>query len=133
MLVIDCFSKACCLIFLFRLPTALETAEHLCNYGFWFYGLPEDIVSYRGPQFASRVRSVFLQQLNVIVSLTSDYNPQSNGQTECMNQELTCFLISYWQQNQADWSRYLMWEEYAQNVLRKQVTGITPFKCIIGF
>ncbi len=48
--VIDRFSKACRLIPLPKLPTDLETAEVLCNYVFRFYGLPEDIVSDRGPQ-----------------------------------------------------------------------------------
>ncbi len=43
--VIDRFSKACRFIPLPKLPTALETAENLCNYVFRFYGLPEDIVS----------------------------------------------------------------------------------------
>lgn len=43
--VIDCFSKACHFTPLPKLPTAFETAEHLCNYVFWFYILPEGIVS----------------------------------------------------------------------------------------
>ncbi len=47
--VVDRFSKACRFIPLPKLPTALETAEALCNYVFRFYGLPEDIVSDRGP------------------------------------------------------------------------------------
>ncbi len=59
--VIDRFSKACRFIPLPKLPTALETAENLCNYVFRFYGLPEDIVSDRGPQFTSRVWSAFCQ------------------------------------------------------------------------
>ncbi len=55
LMVIDRFSKAGRLIPLPKLLTALETAEVLCNYVFRFYGLPEDIVSDRGPQFTSRV------------------------------------------------------------------------------
>ncbi len=78
--VIDRFSKACRLIPLPKLPTALETAEVLCNYVFRFYGLREDIVSDRGPQFTSRVWSAFCRQLNINVSLTSGYHPQANGQ-----------------------------------------------------
>ncbi len=88
-----------------KLPTAFETAEILCNNVFRFYGLPEDIVSDRGPQFTSRVWSSFFNQLNVNISLTSGYHPQSNGQTEHLNQELTRFLRTYCQQNQADWSK----------------------------
>ncbi len=43
------------------------------------------------------------------------------------------FLHSYCSRNQMDWSRYLMWAEYAQNSLQKPATGLTPFQCILGF
>ncbi len=43
------------------------------------------------------------------------------------------FLRSYCKKNQLDWSRYLMWAEYAQNSLQKPATGLTPFQCILGF
>ncbi len=115
--VIDRFSKACRLIPLPKLPTAFETAEALLEQVFRFYGLPEDIVSDRGPQFTSRVWKAFCQQLNINVSLTSGYHPQSNGQVERLNQEITRFLRSYCHQNQNDWSRFLLWAEYAQNSL----------------
>ncbi len=95
--VVDRFSKSCRLIPLPKLPSALETAETLCNYVFRFYGLPEDIVSDRGPQFTSRVWSAFFRLLNINVSLTSGYHPQSNGQTKRLNQELTRFLRTYCQ------------------------------------
>ncbi len=131
--VIDRFSKACRLIPLMKLPTAFETAEALMQQVFRFYGLPEDIVSDRGPQFTSRVWKAFCQQLNINVSLTSGYHPESNGQVERLNQELIRFLRSYCYNNHNDWSRYLIWAEYAQNSLRKTATGLTPFQCILGF
>lgn len=70
----------------------MQTAEHLCNWVFRIYGLPEDIVSDHGPQFTSRLWSAFCQALGINVSLTSGYHPQSNGQVERLNQELTRFL-----------------------------------------
>ncbi len=91
--VIDRFSKACRLIPLPKLPTALETTGSLCDHVFRFYGLADDIVSNRGPQFTSRVWSAFCLKLNINVSLTSGYHPQANGQVERLNQERTHFLI----------------------------------------
>ncbi len=131
--VIDRFSKACRPIPLTKLPTALETAEALMQQVFRFYGLPEDIVSDRSPQFTSRVWKAFCQQLSINVSLSSGYHPESNGQVKRLNQELTRFLCSYCHNNQNDWSRYLIWAEYAQNSLRKPATGLTPFQCVLGF
>lgn len=43
--VIDRFSKACRLIPLPKLPTALDTAEAMCNWVFRFYGPPDDNLS----------------------------------------------------------------------------------------
>ncbi|KAL0151605.1 hypothetical protein M9458_053088 [Cirrhinus mrigala] len=131
--VVDRFTNSCRLIPLPKLPTALETAETLCNFVFRFYGLPEDILSDRGPQFTSRVWAAFFSLLNVNISLTSGYHPQANGQTERLNQELTRFLRTYCHSHQADWSRYLMWAEYAQNSILKPATGLTPFKCVLGY
>ncbi|KAG1930727.1 retrotransposable element [Pimephales promelas] len=77
--------------------------------------------------------TILTMNLNVNISLTSGYHPQSNGQTERLNQDIIRFLRTYCQQHQEDWSRYLFWVEYAQNSLVKPATGITPFKCILGF
>ncbi|KAL1269106.1 hypothetical protein QQF64_031395 [Cirrhinus molitorella] len=131
--IVDRFSKACRLLPLPKLPSAFEAAELLCNHVFRFYGLPDDIVSDRGPQFTSRVWTSFFNLLNVNISLTSGYHPQSNGQSERLNQEIIRFLRAYCQQHQTDWSRFLMWAEYAQNSLVKPATGLTPFKCILGY
>ncbi len=56
----DSFSKACHLVPLKGLPTAMETAEVRFNCVFRNFGLPEGIASDRGPQFFSQVLEVFL-------------------------------------------------------------------------
>ncbi|KAK3529961.1 hypothetical protein QTP86_009347 [Hemibagrus guttatus] len=55
MVVVDHFSKGCKLIPLKGLPTAMQSAEAMFNHVFCNFGLPEDIVSDRGPQFTARV------------------------------------------------------------------------------
>ncbi len=133
LVVIDRFSKACKLIPLRGLPTALETAEALFQLVFRNFGIPEDIVSDRGPQFTSRVWHAFFRLLGVTVSLSSGYHPQSNGQTERKIQEIGRYLRAYCHEHQDSWSQYLPWAEYAQNSLRQETTGLTPFQCILGY
>ncbi len=133
LVIIDRFSKFCRLIPLTGLPTALQTAELLFNRVFRYYGIPEDIVSDRGPQFISRVWKAFFSLLGVTVSLTSGYHPQSNGQTERKIQEIGRFLRTFCHGHQNSWNQFLGWAEYAQNSLHQISTGLTPFQCVLGF
>ncbi len=129
---LDCFSNACKLIPLHGLPTALETAEQLFAHVFRNYGIPEEIVSDWGPQFIFRVWKAF-HLLGVTVSLSSGYHPQTNGQAERKIQELGCYLRAYYQEDQYGWNCFLPWAEYAHNSLRQNITGLTPFHCILCY
>ena len=115
------------------MPTAFQTAEALFHHVFRLFGIPEDIVSDRGPQFTSQVWTAFFESLGVTVSLTSGYHPQSNGQCERANQELGKFLRLFCYDNPSDWSHFLPWAEIAQNSLISSATGMTPFQCVLGY
>ncbi len=125
LVVVDRFSKSYRLIPLKRLPIAMETAELMFNHVFRYFGIPEDIVSDRGPQFISRVWKSFFKLLGVTVSLLSGYHPQTNGQTERKIQEIGRFLRTFCHDHQHSWNQFIGWAEYAQNSPRQSPTGLS--------
>ena len=52
------------------------------------HGLLSDIISDRRPQFVSQLWSQLLSNINITRSLSSAYHPQTDGQTERLNQNL---------------------------------------------
>ncbi|KAL0152743.1 hypothetical protein M9458_052466, partial [Cirrhinus mrigala] len=91
LVTVDRFSKSCELIPLKGLPTALETTKHAGTDVFRNFGLPEEIILDRGPQFISHVWKAF-KLLGISVNLSCGYQPQTKGQTERKIQELGHYL-----------------------------------------
>uniref|UniRef100_A0A8C6MC31 Gypsy retrotransposon integrase-like protein 1 n=1 Tax=Nothobranchius furzeri TaxID=105023 RepID=A0A8C6MC31_NOTFU len=131
--IVDHFSKACHLVPLKSLPSSTVTAQLLVKHVFHLHGIPEEILSDRGPQFISRLWKDFAASLGAQVALTSGYHPQSNGQCERMNQELGSMLRCVCSSHPSTWSSHLPWVEYAYNSHISSATGQSPFEASLGY
>jgi hypothetical protein len=59
------------------------------------FGLYNKIISDRGPQFTSKLAKELGRLLDYEVALSTAYHPQTDGQTEHLNQELETYLRIY--------------------------------------
>uniref|UniRef100_A0A8C5CMX5 Integrase catalytic domain-containing protein n=1 Tax=Gadus morhua TaxID=8049 RepID=A0A8C5CMX5_GADMO len=131
--VIDRFSKGAHFIALPKLSSSRETADLLVQHVFRLHGIPVDIVSDRGPQFTSQVWRAFCAALGATPSLSSGFHPQSNGQSERVNQEMEAALRCISHANPSSWNSQLPWVEYAHNTLVNASSGLSPFMASLGY
>jgi len=96
------------------------------------HGVPRTILSNRGPQFASKFMEEFIKVLGTKRKLSTAYHPQTDGQTERINQEIGTFLQHYVNYQQDDWMDWLAIVEFSYNDKKHVATGKTPFELNFG-
>jgi len=84
--------------------TTVEGLARLFRDNVWqLHGLPESIISDRGPQFAAGLMRELNEMLGVKTKLSTAFHPQTDGQTERMNQELEQYLWMFIDHRQEQW------------------------------
>jgi transposase InsO family protein len=131
--VVDRLSKQAVSIPCFKTTTAKDMAMLYINHIYRWRGVPDSIVSDRGPQFISDFWNEFCRILDVKIKLSTAFHPQTDGQTEIMNQYINQRLrpfVNYYQDN---WSELLPVIDYAQLTLSHESTGTPPFDLLYGY
>jgi len=113
--------------------TSVEGLARLFWDNVWkLHGLPESIVSDRGPQFAAELTKELNRMLGIKTKLSTAFHPQTNGQTERMNQELEQYLQFFIENRQKDWPEWLVAAEFAINNKVHMATKVLPFMANYG-
>lgn len=107
--------------------TATEVAEVMYEHVFRLHGIPRQIISDRGTQFASKVFQEFCKKLGIKSSMSTAYHPETDGQTERVNQSLEQYLRIYCNHRQDDWASLLSTAEFAYNNAAHESTKLSPF------
>lgn len=105
-------------------PTVAEAyLENVWKY----HGYPEDVVSDRDATFTDQFFTDLYDYLGIKGNMSTAYHPQTDGQTERINQVIESYLHSYCNYEQNDWSFMLAMAEYASNNSNHSATKISPF------
>lgn len=97
------------------------------------HGIPESIVSDRGTKFVSRFWKHITSRIGIQVRLSTAYHPQTDGQTERMNQILEHYLRTFGNYLQDDWSTWLGLASFVYNNSTHSGTQHSPFFANFGY
>ena len=111
---------------------APKLAEVFLNNIVQLHGLPKDIVSDHGSVFTSKFWCAFLDLLQIKPNFSTGFHPQSDGQTEHVNQVLEQYLQIFTSYQQDDWPDLLTMAEIAYNNMQHSSTGVSPFYANYG-
>jgi hypothetical protein len=111
---------------------AEELAEVFIREIWKFHGLPIDIISDRDPVFTSKFWQAVMTLLGIKTALSTAFRPQTDGQSERVNQIIEQFLRIYSNYEQDNWVDLLPLGEFAYNNAEQASTGMTPFYVCTG-
>src|SRR5262249_44047757 len=97
------------------------------------HGLPDDIVSDRDKIFTSKLWSHLLTALDIKPNLSTAFHPQTDGQTERVNQVLEQYLRVFSAYQQDNWQDLLAYAEFSYNNATHTSIGKSPFFANQGF
>ena len=92
--IIDRFTKMAHFLPL-KENTAADLAKVFAKEIWRHHGMPMDIVSDRDSRFTSEVWKEFLGLLNIRPRMSTAFHPQTDGQTECLNQTIEAYLWAF--------------------------------------
>jgi hypothetical protein len=115
MVVVDRFTKKA-----YFLPTNLTITSRgvatLFQDNIWReHGLPNKVISDRGSQFVSKFMKELYETLGIKGNPSTAFHPQTDGQTERVNQEVKEMLTMFVNHRQDNWSDWLAVAQFCHN------------------
>jgi len=87
-----------------KTATAADIATLFYNRVYSRFGLYDKVIPDRGPQFASLFAKELRKLLGYSLALSTAYHPQTDSETERVNQELEVYLWIFCQNNPFSWA-----------------------------
>lgn len=132
LVVVDLFSKYSHFIGLKHPFTALSVAKQFMLHIYKLHGLPHAIVSNRDKIFTSMLWQELFRLAGVELRMSSAYHPQSDGQTERVNQCMETFLRCFANAVPSKWHDWLHLAEFLYNTAWHSALNQSPFCVLYG-
>ncbi|PKI33279.1 hypothetical protein CRG98_046334 [Punica granatum] len=113
-----------------KMTNAIRVAQLYFRDVYRLHGLPKSIVSDRDTRFLSHLWRSLWKMVNTQLQFSSAYHPQTNGQTEVVNQFLGNLLRSLVGEHVKSWNLKLCQAEFAHNRAVNRSTGFSPFQIV---
>jgi hypothetical protein len=97
------------------------------------HGMPSEIISDRDKLFTSKFWSTLMALLGTKRKLSTAFHPQTDGQTERINQTMEAYLRCYVNYKQNNWVELLPLAQFAYNSSESEGNGVTPFFANYGY
>jgi hypothetical protein len=133
LVVIDSFTKYGQFIALHHPFTALSVAKLFLHNIYKLHGMPLAIVSYRDIIFNINLWKELFALAGVQLQMSSSYHPQSDGQTERLNQTMETFLRCSVNACPSKWLHWLSLAEFWYNSSTHAALSMSPFEALYGY
>ncbi|CAI7747724.1 unnamed protein product, partial [Closterium sp. NIES-54] len=132
LVVIDKFSKMGHFIPTHTTACTEETAHLFLKHIISQHGIPTTLISDRDPKFTSKFWKELMSLMGTRLAMSSAYHPQTDGQTERLNQIVEQLLRAACKDDINKWDLHLPVLEFAYNNAKHAAIGETPFFLCYG-
>ena len=116
-----------------KMIDATLTAQNYINHLYRHFGLPDSFLSDRSPQFSSQVFREMARLLGIKTLRSTAYHPQTDGETERVNQELEIYFRIFCSNNPKMWKPLNSLMEFSHNQKVHSTIKQTPFYLMMGY
>lgn len=130
MVVVDKLIKSVHFIPMQSTYKAVQIAYIFMHNIFKLHGLPKTIISYRDVKFTLAFWRTLFGELGTQLNFSTVYHPQTDGQTERVNQVVEDMIRAYVMRQPTRWEDYLHLVEFAYNNSWHTSLQMSPFEVL---
>jgi transposase InsO family protein len=108
--------------------TGADAARLFRDHVWRYFGPPDTVTSDRGPQFISAYWDEFCKILGIKMKLSTARHPQTDGNTEIVNQYFEKRLLPFLNKHKDNWGELIACADYQQLTTVHETTGMSPIE-----